>query len=162
MKQRALAAILAAVTIWSGCLGIRRGETPPDERFGHRVEGIDDEGRETVMVAPPDDSTGYRTDLATVESVTIRPGGAEPGLTGVSVEALVKGAFPDACTELHDVTQVRSGNLLDVTLQTRRPEGAICAMVIRPYRFYVVLEGRYDPGAYNLKLNGTSHPFEVR
>ena len=162
MKTRALAPILVAITFLGGCLGIRQGETPPDQRFGHRVEGIDDEGRETVMVAPPDEATGYRTDLATVESVTVRPGGAEPDVAGVSVEVLVKGAFPDACTELHEVSQVRSGNLVEVTLQTRRPEGAICAMVIRPYRFYVVLEGRYDPGAYNLKLNGTSYPFEVR
>lgn len=154
--------VLTLIVLCAGCQTARQGARQPDEQFGHRVEGVDQEGRETVVLVPPSEESEYRTDLAVYESVTVRPGSASAGITGVEVELLVKGAFPDACTELHEVSQVRSGNLIEVTLRTRRPQGAICAAVVRPYRFYLLLDGRYEPGPYNLKLNGDSHPFEVR
>lgn len=159
VHHAAMAAVM--ITLGMGCQVARQGARPADELFGHRVDGMDEEGRETVMVVPPSDEMEYRTDLAVYESVTVRPGTAVTGLTGVAVEVLVKGAFPDACTELHEATQVRSGNLIEVTLRTRRPRGAICATVLRPYRFYILLDGRFGPGPYTLKLNGDSHPFDV-
>ena len=35
----------------------------------------------------------------------------------------------------------------------RRPNGTVCASVMRPYRFYVLLEGNFDDGNYALKVN---------
>jgi hypothetical protein len=32
---------------------------------------------------------------------------------------------------------------------------------MRPYRFYLPLEGTYDAGPYTLKLNDQVHPFVV-
>ncbi len=161
MRIRWMASTVVILALGTGCQVARQGVRPPDEQFGHRVEGVDQEGRETVVLVPPSDEAEYRTDLAAYESVTVRPGTADPDLAGIAVEVLVKGAFPDACTELHDAAQVRSGNLIEVTLRTRRPQGAICATVLRPYRFYILLDGRFDPGPYTLTLNGDSHPFEV-
>ena len=80
----------------------------------------------------------------------------------VGVEVLVKGAFPDACMELHAIEQERTGNIVNATLDMRKPQGAICASVRRPYRFYVMLEGRYNLGNYTLKLNDQAISFQVR
>ncbi len=78
------------------------------------------------------------------------------------MEALVKGAFPDGCLQLHAFRQERTGNIIEAILEMRRPQGAVCTSVFRAYRFYVTLEGRYGPGNYTLKLNGLAVPFEVR
>ena len=43
----------------------------------------------------------------------------------------------------------------------RRRRGVLCASVVRPYRFYLVLEGQYEQGHYTLKINGVAHTFVV-
>lgn len=163
MINPARAALLAVILVvaGTGCQASRSGAGSPDERFGHRVEGRDDEGRETLVIVPPDSELTYRTMPAVFESVTVRPSARDAERGDVAVELLIKGAFPDACTELHDVRQERTGNLVAVSLEMRRPEGAMCATVLRPYRFYLALDGRFAPGSYSLVLNGESHPFEI-
>jgi len=127
------------------------------------VQGEDREGRSTISVTPPQEDVTYRFFDATFDTVTIRPDVLTPTTAreGVPVEVLVKGAFPDACSELHEVTQQRAGNLVLVTLTMRRPQGVVCARVLRPYRFYLDLEGRFVTGSYSLRLNEESHAFEV-
>ena len=34
--------------------------------------------------------------------------------------------------------------------------------VVRPFRFYLNLDGLYEPGAYTLKLNDRVFPFTLR
>ena len=84
------------------------------------------------------------------------------GADSARVDVLIRGSFPDACYELSGVTQSRVARLIDVTLTVRRPQGAFCATVVRPYRFYLELDGRFAPGPYTLTVNGTVAPFEVR
>ena len=43
----------------------------------------------------------------------------------------------------------------------RRPKGAVCTQVVRPYRFYYTLAEPLPPGDYTLKLNGGVNPFTV-
>ncbi|WP_457652190.1 hypothetical protein [Rhodocaloribacter sp.] len=151
-----------AATLLAGCLPSRPAERPPDDQFGNRVEGQGPDGRRTVVITPPDSARTYLYYPAVYDTVHVRPALPTDAHTPVPVEVLVKGAFPDACMELHDVTQKRSGHLIEVTLTMRKPEGAVCASVLRPYRFYLTLEGTYEPGNYTLKLNGRTHPFVVR
>ncbi|NNF03091.1 MAG: hypothetical protein HKN17_01385 [Rhodothermales bacterium] len=148
----------------SGCLGTSREVVDPEARFGHRVEDGEDASRQTIAITPPDTTRTYRFFAATYDEVNIRPAPLEPesASTGTAVELLIKGAFPDACSELHDVQQQRSGNLIDITLTMRRQRGAVCASVLRPYRFYLTLEGRYAPGSYRIELNDGVHTFQVR
>ncbi len=155
------AAVLAVVLVMApACATLRSSEPATDDRFGSRIEGTDPDGRETIVISPPEQGREWAAYPATFESVTVRP---EP-VQGqpVAVEILVKGAFPDACTELHAVTQERTGNIVDVTLDMRRERGAVCAAVLKPYRFYLMLDGRYAAGPYTLKLNGQAFPFEIR
>lgn len=136
----------------------------PDATFGHRVDGDDQDGRTTILIAPADADVEYRFFEAAYESVTIRPDlvTAANQAAGVPVEVLIKGAFPDACSELHEVEQQRAGNLVLVTLTMRRPQGSVCASVLRPYRYYLDLEGTFQPGSYSLRLNDDTHAFVVR
>ena len=44
----------------------------------------------------------------------------------------------------------------------RQPIDEVCAQVVRPFRFYLILEGGFVPGSYTLTLNGAAHPFRIR
>ena len=155
--------LLLACLFLSGCLAFSpiRGEK---DELGHRIDGSTEDGRQTIVSSPPDEGTNYRFFAASYESVVIRPAlvMAENVGDGVPVEVLIKGSFPDSCSELHGVEQQRAGNLFLVTLTMRRPEGAVCASVLRPYRFYLGLDGLSKPGSYSMKLNDETHTFVIQ
>ncbi len=149
--------------ILAGCFGARKTARPPDERFGHRFEGKSPDGRETIVLTAPDSAASYLVFPAAYDTVHVRAEHpASPSVAGVYVEVLVKGAFPDACTELHSVEQEKSGHLINVELDMRRPRGLLCASVVRPYRFYFILDGVYEAGHYSLRINDRTHPFVIR
>ena len=161
-----LAGMLVLVGLAAGCSGSRSAEEAlPDERFGHRYDSEAPDGRRTIAIAPADSAVDYFYYPAPFDSVNVRPALFEAGIPSegqqVEVEVLIKGAFPDACMELHAIEQERTGHIINVTLEMRRPQGSICASVRRPYRFYVMLQGRYRLGNYTLKLNGTAIAFQV-
>lgn len=146
------------IPLLGGCTSVRKADLDPEKQFGHRAEDSTD-GRITTVIAPPKGDQAYRYNDAFVDEVSVRPARGIP--MPVPVEILVKGAFPDSCTELHEAVQKRSGNLIEVSLRTRRPQSALCASVVRPFRFYLTLEGVFEAGPYTLKLNGDAYPFEV-
>lgn len=133
------------------------GAADPADAFGQRVE---DEERETLLITPPDSAQEFFYYPAYTSEIVVRSGDVAEGRR--PVELLIKGALPDACTELHDIAQERKGHLVEVTFETRRPKGAVCAQVVRPYRFYYTLAEPLAPGDYTLKLNGSVHPFTVQ
>lgn len=160
----ALAAAMLLSVFW-GCIGSKEVERLPDEQFGHRYEEEGPEGRRTIIISPADSAESYFYYPAVFDTVTVRPAlfGTQAEMDGaVPVEILVKGAIPDGCTQLHDVSQERSGHIIEVDFQMRRPQGAVCTQVRRPYRFYLQLAGTYSPGNYTLKLNDRAIPFTVR
>jgi hypothetical protein len=154
---------LLLTVLGAGCLGGSRQAVQTEDRFGHRAESGTEESRTTIVISPASSEQEYRFFPATVQTVNVRiaPITKENATVGVPVELLIKGAFPDSCTELHDVTQEQAGNLISVNLQMRRPKGRVCATVLRPYRFYLSLDGAFPPGPYVVRLNGKSYPFEV-
>ena len=158
-----LVGVMIVSAVLGACTGTRPLDRPPDERFGHRFEGKTDDGRETIVITPEDDFVTYMYFPAVYDTVHIRTAPPESAdAAGVPVEVLVKGAFPDACTELSSAGQERVGNLISVDLQMRRPKGVLCASVVRPYRFYLMLDGLYEPGHYSLKINDRVHPMVIR
>lgn len=145
----------------ASCISLSSNKPLPEDQFGHRLEGTTDDGRTTITINPPAADVEYRYFPAGYESITVRPAPRDSD-EGAQVDILVKGAFPDGCSELHDVSQQRTGHFIEITLQMRRPVGSVCAAVLRPYRFYLTLDGRYAPGAYTLTLNGRTTAFEIR
>ena len=164
---RAPLVLVLAVTFAAGGCGLLRPKKTPDQRFGTVVLPESSEDPDVLTVLPADSSRAYFYTDAVVTSVNARVetperGGAAPRTDSARVEVLVRGSFPDACYELSGVAQNRIARLIDVTLTARRPQGAFCATVVRPYRFYLLLDGLYAPGPYTLTVNGTVAPFEVR
>ena len=147
----------------AACAGSGDDSVSPDEQFGHRYEGIAPDGRETVLIEPADSSAVYIELPVFLDSVHVRSAHREalPG-EAVPVEVLIKGALPDACSELNEATQERMEHFVEVTLTVRRPRGAICTEVVRPFRFYLPLDGTFAPGSYSLRINGAAHPFRIR
>ena len=159
-------ALLFVVAWGAGCAGSRPTEPPPEQRFGHRFEPGTAEAGAAIVITPPDSAANYFYYPAPVDTLHVRPAPFRADVPAaaqqVPVELLVKGAFPDGCMEMHEARQIRSGNIINVDLQMRRPRGAVCAGVARPYRLYLLLEGRYGVGAYTLKLNGEPFTFQIR
>lgn len=160
------ALLLAAL---AGCAGTgEAAEKPPDQRYGHRYaeRGPDErgpDGRRALTIAPPDTSQRYFFYDVPVSDVIVRAAPFEPGEAATPVELLVKGGLPNECLALADAGQRRTGHFLNVALTMRRPQGvASCERYERPFRFYLPLDGRYEPGDYTLKLNGEEYPFTIR
>lgn len=155
---------VVALLYLAGCGVSQPAVQGPDERFGHRPSSGSDADREVVVIDAPADDESYFFYPAPVDTVVVRAAPFDAGADAsqrVPVEVLIKGAFPDACTELHAAEQERYGHMLDLDLQMRRPRGAVCATVVRPYRFYLMLEGEYEAGDYTLKVNGAVYTFQV-
>lgn len=131
-------------------------EATEEPAFGVRA---DEEGRETLLVTPPDSTQEFFYYPAYFSDVEIRTGALEAGRR--PVELLIRGALPDGCTVLHHIGQERLGHLIDVTFEMRRPKGAVCTQVVRPYRFYYTLDEPLPPGDYTLTVNGEVKPFSV-
>jgi hypothetical protein len=164
MMVRILPAVFAAVTTFltASCGSsstASMNEEPVTEVSDLFAEHVADE-RETVMISQPDESANYQISPAAFDTVIVRAMAGRQSEPRV-VEALLKGAFPDGCTELHRIEQEPTSNGESVDLTMRRPESVMCTQVVRPYRFFFELEQRFEPGDYVLVVNGASFPFEV-
>jgi hypothetical protein len=149
-----------------GCIGMRVAELPPDEQYAHRYDQRNAMGRTTIDIREPDSTRAYFVYPVVIDSLHVRPAPFLEGVPveqqSVKVEVLLKGSFPDVCSELHAVRQERFGHLLNVWVEMRRPRGVSCPAIIQPFRFYFDLEGLYTVGSYTLKINGTVYPFTIR
>lgn len=152
---------LLVVPVFAACSGA--GNVDPDDEFGHRWGGVAPDGRETLLIPIDSADVGQFIVLpAGIDSVVVRANQRRiaPEQT-TTVEVLVKGALPDACSSLHRVEQRRTSHMIDVSITMRQPRGRICANVVRPFRFYLTLDGEYAPGSYAMTINGASHPFQI-
>lgn len=146
---------LALVVGLSACGGSSEAVEAPT--FGTRVE---EEGRETLLITPPEAEEEFFYYPAYFSDVEVRYGRIQAGRR--PVELLIRGALPDGCTELHHIEQEQNGHLIGVTFEMRKPKGAVCTQVVRPYRFYYTFEQPLAPGDYTLTLNDTVKPFTVQ
>ncbi len=68
---------------------------------------------------------------------------------------VVSGQLPDACTELDEVETRRVGFEIVITLTTRRPFGATCPALERPFQKSInLLVDAYPSGLYVVTVNG--------
>ena len=158
----ARALVLVALLVGLGaCAG--GGEAATDEvdrdAFGYRLPS--DNQRETMTLQPVADSSRALVYPAVVSSVTVRKAGRPLPGDAVAVEVVIDGALPDACAELSGISQSRAGHYVDVELTMRQPLETVCAAVVRPFRYYLVLDTGFEAGSYVLRVNGSATPFQV-
>jgi hypothetical protein len=161
MRKASRLAALVGLAVLAVALGACGGsaEAVEDESFGARDGAGDGEERETLLITPPDSTEEFFYYPAYFSDVEVRTGPVTGGRR--PVELLIRGALPDGCTALHYIGQERRGNLIDVTFEMRKPKGAVCTQVVRPYRFYYTLDEPLPPGDYTLTVNGDVEPFTV-
>jgi hypothetical protein len=155
--------VLPILSLIIGCGGSSNSTTTdaPSLSTTTSFEDLEDDERETVMIATADRSSGaFTINPAAFDTVIVRSVPAEENEARV-VEALLKGSFPDGCTELHELEQTGSSDGQIATLTMRRPESAMCTQVVRPYRFFFRLDDRFSPGEYVLVMNDRSFEFKV-
>lgn len=156
VRSPLLAVGLAFLVVALGACG-GSSEATEQNPFGVRA---DEEGRETLLITPPDSTEEFFYYPAYFSDVEVRTGALEAGRR--PVELLIRGALPDGCTALHHIGQKRLGHLIDVTFEMRKPKGAVCTQVVRPYRFYYTFDEPLAPGDYTLTVNGEVKPFTVQ
>lgn len=79
----------------------------------------------------------------------------------VQVNVVVRGAVPDACTEIGEIAQQRIENEIEVTIMTTRDPAAFCAQVLTPVEETIALAGDFPPGEYTVTVNGMTEMFRV-
>ncbi len=96
--------------------------------------------------------------LARVERVEIRVLESFP----VRVQAVARGHYPDGCTHIADVSQVRDGNRIIVTITTKRPPDAMCTMALTPFEEVVdVNVSGLRKGDYKVAVNAVEASFTL-
>lgn len=157
------ACLVLVLPFISGC-GLMSNSTSPDgaeDPSSRRFADLEDDERETVLITTSDESTGeFRMSPAVFDTVIVRSVPTTEDEPRV-VEALLKGSFPDGCTELHQMVQSKTDRGESATLTMRRPLSAMCTQVVRPYRFFFELDARYPPGDYVLVVNNRLFAFTV-
>jgi hypothetical protein len=78
-------------------------------------------------------------------------------------KAVLVGTLPDACTEISEVTTIRSGNTFRVRAFTQRPADLLCAQVVTPFSETISLDIYGLPaGIYVVTAGGgVSKTFEL-
>lgn len=103
-------------------------------------------GTETPTPAPEQsEPTGNPTYIETVE-VEERDG---------EYYAIVKGSYPDACSETGDIVQQVEGSTILLTVYSTRPEGMVCAQVLTEFTEEILLDTEgLGSGEYTVIVNG--------
>ncbi len=92
-----------------------------------------------------------------VEEIEVRVGEGRPA----PVEVVVRGALPDACSELVEPATITvEGTQVTVRLASQRPRDLMCAQVLRPFETTLDL-GVFEPGTYTLVVNDLETTFVV-
>ncbi|HLE56255.1 MAG TPA: hypothetical protein VJB15_04165 [Rhodothermia bacterium] len=150
--------ILVSV-LFAGCISSGSPATGPSGS-GSSFEDDDDDERETVLIEPKEQADiAYDVRPALFDTALIRA--QDRTAAGALVEVLIKGYFPDGCSELNELNQEPARDGQTVSLTMRRPSDAICTQVVRPYRFFFTLDRRFELGRYVLSINGRPFSFEV-
>ena len=77
------------------------------------------------------------------------------------IHAVVTGTLPTACSSIDEVTQTRTGNVIEVTITTRTDRDVVCILVLKEVTERVRLDGTFPPGQYVLRVNGVESRFLV-
>lgn len=151
--------VFAVMLAAAGCRHVSSSAKADGSSDEDPFSDLQDDNRETVLIEPGERTQAFTVSPAIFDTALVRVG-ARRGSAAI-IEVLVKGSFPDGCTELNALDQEPSHEGQRVALTMRRPGNAICTQVVRPYRFFFTLDRRFGPGRYTLVINGKAFAFHV-
>lgn len=96
---------------------------------------------------------------ANVESIEVTKTDSFP--VEVNIKAL--GYLADSCTQLGDVKQAYDSGVFTVTLESKRPQDAVCAEVLTNFEKDISLVGvsGLPKGTYSVEVNGIKGAFTL-
>ncbi|PIR97044.1 MAG: hypothetical protein COT91_03435 [Candidatus Doudnabacteria bacterium CG10_big_fil_rev_8_21_14_0_10_41_10] len=78
----------------------------------------------------------------------------------VQVNVVASGSFPDSCTEIGLINEIRQDNDFFVSVKTSRPDDVVCAQVITPFEQSIPLSVYgLKAGTYRVDVNGVKDQF---
>ncbi|MDM8521449.1 hypothetical protein QUF64_15485 [Anaerolineales bacterium HSG6] len=129
--------------------------TPTPADFDQTVTS-DDPTFATTSEAPRSDL--LETDNAIIDTVEALILESFP----VQINIVVQGAFPDGCTELGEVTQLRNGTEFVIQLKTLTAQNQACTEALVPFEHIESLEVEGLPaGSYQVLVNDKTAEFEL-
>lgn len=87
--------------------------------------------------------------FAFVDQITVQVQESQP----LQVKLKVTGTLPDGCDVPLEVEQERRENEVEVELYRLLPPDMMCPMVVVPFEKEIQLEGTFDPGSYQFRVN---------
>lgn len=152
---------LVALLLWMACSP--KKEALADHQFLNRTAG-EANGRRTLQILPPptSDLDAFTLRPVGIDTVHVRQSALNKESQHAAVELLVKGYLSDGCSELHEAKQIVIGDTVKVEILARRPNGMICTMAIRPFRFYMLLNDAFKVGTYQLVVNDQNQRFLIK
>jgi hypothetical protein len=75
-------------------------------------------------------------------------------------QLFIEGELGDGCTSLESVSQRRTGNRFDITLESRR-HGDVCTMILQFLNEWVPLDGSLTAGEYIVQVNSYRVSFRL-
>jgi hypothetical protein len=81
----------------------------------------------------------------------------------VQVKVIVRGDFPDTCTEIDKITTLRKDDSFLVTLTVIQSAGKMCTPVVTPFEEVIILDVvGLEAGSYTVDVNGVTDMFELQ
>ncbi len=124
------------------------------------IAGCQNSEPDPTPTSPPADAINSEpvTGEATVESIQLLILESFP----VQVNARIRGALPDGCTTIDNITTEHGGNDFTITLTTFRPADAVCTEAEVPFDEVVGLDVfGLDAGTYSVTANGIGGTFTL-
>ena len=82
--------------------------------------------------------------------------------TGGNYFAIVTGQLPDSCTKIGRTTQQVVGKTIKITMNTHRPDEAVCTTAMQPFKERVRLDVKeLSAGQYSVDVNGVTTNFNL-
>ena len=106
----------------------------------------------------PKQEPGMEIRLAPIHEVKVTITESTPP----EVFVYIQGGLSDSATTFHDLTTLRSGNVISITVTTRRPKGVVAAQVYGYFEKKVSLGTDFLPNlTYTVKVNNKTTTFVI-
>ena len=118
---------------------------------------LKEENDETIDEAENEAVIASDKVLTNIISVDVSVSASDPP----SISLDVYGEHPDGCEYPVHVDQSRDGKTISIEVYRNVPADVFCPMILKPYEDTIVLDGKFDAGAYTIQVNSHTQTINV-